>query len=143
MNHKGSEEIFWLQLTRFLDLKEMESFVKLCCKRKSWHVSPIDWIWKWEGPLHLSHLLEHHLGEPQNHSLGMFPPLSTQGSDLNYTHRIFCLKMWLWEKDFVSCRLISILKMRFTDLPLDKFWISVQKWDPVIQGETTGILLKY
>ena len=105
---KSSEKMFWLQLARFLDLKEMESFVKLCCQTKSWHVSTVDWVWRWEGLFQVSHPIEHHLGEPQNHCDGMFLPCHHKGMTwvMTLTESSGQPEIWLWEKDFVRCSLI-------------------------------------
>jgi hypothetical protein len=101
-----------------------------------------------EGCQQLSGLIENHLEELQNKIEQYFPSLSTQVYD--------------WVRDPVSefsaqpenltlskeeelCELQSdcTFKMRFTDLPLDKFWISVKEEYLAIQRKAMNILLQF
>jgi hypothetical protein len=102
-----------------------------------------------EGYHKVSSLSENHLEELQNKTEEYLPPPSST-------------QVCEWVRDPVSessaqpenltlreevelCELQSdrTLQMRFTDLPLDKFWISVKEEYPAIHRKAVNILLQF
>jgi hypothetical protein len=101
-----------------------------------------------EGCQQVSGLIENHLEELQNKIEQYFPSLSTQVCD--WVRDPFSEFSAQPENLTVSeeeelCELQSdrTLKMRFTDLPLDKFWISVKEVYPAIGRKAVNILLQF
>jgi hypothetical protein len=90
-----------------------------------------------EGYQQVSSLIKNHLEELQNKIEQYFPPLSTQvykwGRDHFYESSTQPENLTLREEEEL-CELQSdrTLKMRFTDLPLDKFSIPVKEAYPAI-----------
>jgi hypothetical protein len=60
-------------------------------------------------------------------------------SDSSVQHKNLTLRE---EEELCELQYDCALKMRFTDLSLDKFWISVKEECPAIQGKTINILLQ-
>ncbi|XP_072909831.1 zinc finger BED domain-containing protein 5-like isoform X6 [Hemitrygon akajei] len=101
-----------------------------------------------EGYQKVSSLIEHHLEELQKKIGHYFSSLSTEVYD--WMRDPFCESaaqpenLTLREEEEL-CELQSnrALKMRFTNLPLDKFWISVKEGYPAIHRKAMTILLQF
>ena len=69
----------------------------------------------------------------------MFSPCQYKGLTWVNTESSVQPENMTWGEGLSELQSDSMLKIRFN---LDKFWISVQKWDPAFQGKTMDILLK-
>jgi hypothetical protein len=101
-----------------------------------------------EGYQQVSSLVENHLEELQNKMGKYFPSLSTQVydwvrdpfSESSAQPENLCLGQ---EEEVCELRSGCSLKMRFADLPLDKFWISVKEGYPAIHRKAVNTLLQF
>ncbi|XP_068115889.1 zinc finger BED domain-containing protein 5-like [Hyperolius riggenbachi] len=101
-----------------------------------------------EGYHQVSNLIEKHLEDLQNKMEHYFPSLSTQQYDWvrdpfseECAHPVnFSLRE---EEEFCELRCDRTLKLRFTELPLDKFWISIKEEYPEIHTKAVNILLQF
>ena len=101
-----------------------------------------------EGCKKTSSLIESHLEELYIRIEKYFPSLSTQAydwiRDLFSESACHPENLTLKEKEeLCELQCDRTLKMRFTDLSLDKFWISVKEEFPTIHRKASKILLQF